>query len=492
MEKDTVWYWGLLSLVLGIGYGSFFTVSAVPFFLLGAAVLLAVAIAFRAPMFFWFALFALCVCGGAQYAWAERMNFIRLPEITTPVTGVGRVVSDPEERDFYQKVLVRMEDCRSQACPRTDIVWQAPLSFVGRAGMKLSFACQLERPKNFTTDFDYPMFLAKDGIGYVCQRATQVESLTSDWQGRVWAAVYVPKHTLQAALSQVLIEPEAGLAKGLLLGGDYYLPGSLKEAFARVGLSHMIAVSGYNITIIAEMLLAAGLLIGLWRTQALWVAFAGIVLFILMIGLPASALRAGTMAGIVFGALQVGRLARPVRTLFVAGSLMVLVNPLLLRYDVGFQLSFLATLGILVCLPYYERFAPQQVLLKNIGEIVLMTVAVEIFVLPVILYTFHTVSPLIVIGNFLVLLVPVAMALAMVAAVLFLVLPSLSVPVAWVAYGVLWAITRSVDWLGTFTQMSVSVDNFGVWQLVYWYILLGVVSGALVQRHRLIRYAKNF
>lgn len=477
MEKDQVFFWSVPSFIVGVGWGSFFTVPLVLVFLCGSAVGVAVYSVFPRREVFAFIIFFLMGCGGAYLAFSDRQVFETLPLFSQAVQGEVRIVSDPEERDFFRRVLIRFETCTSEACPTTRVLWQAPLSLSLAAGTRLLFSCQLEQPKNFNDQFDYRMFLAKDDIGYICLQAESTV-LGEDSAGWLRAWLYRPKHVLERALSQTQSEPEAGLAKGLLLGGDNYLPQSLKAAFTRVGLSHIIAVSGYNITIIAEMLLAMGLFFGLWRKQAIWTALIGIVFFIVMIGMPASAARAGAMAGIVFAAFQTGRLARPLSALLFAGGILLFFDPLLLRYDLGFQLSFLATLGILWVAPYQERLLSQRgFLVKHFLGIVIMTFAVELFVLPIILFSFHTFSPLIIIGNFLVILVPFAMAFSFVATLLFLLIPGAHVLFAWPAYVLLTLITRSVEWLGTIGGM-VTVERFGVPQLFLWYILLA--SGILI------------
>lgn len=475
MEKDEIFFWGILCFIAGVGCGSFFDLILLPILLLGSAVVVSVWVAFQKKEVAWCGLFFLVWWSGTWLSLEARHRAEQLPVLEETVVGTARIISDPEERDFFRRVLLRFETCESGSCPEMRVFWQAPLSFREAAGTRLTFSCRLERPKNFTPEFDYQMFLAKDGIGYLCVKADRADILEADWQGRVRASLYVPKHVIENALSQILTEPEAGLAKGLLLGGDNYLPRALKEAFTRVGLSHMIAVSGYNIMLIAEMLLFLGLACGLWRKQAVWATLIGIVFFIIMIGMPASAARAGTMASIVFVAFQMGRLARPVNALLFALGVMLFMNPLLLRYDLGLQLSFLATLGILWVVPYYERFAPRNIFLKKFGEVIVMTIAVELFVLPIILFSFHTFSLLIIIGNFLVVLVPFVMVTAFAAALLFLIVPGAHMLAAWVSFGILTLITRSVEWLGSIQEASVTVEDFGIWQLLLWYVILGMV-----------------
>lgn len=473
MEKDEIFLWGVLAFVVGIACGSLFVFSVGTVLLLGGAFFIALFVAFPKQAVFVFGIVFLFLVGGAELAAWKTAVFQSLHPMPEIVAGEVRVVSDPEERDFFQQMRIRFEFCAGSNCPETAVLWQAPISVHVEAGTRLSFACRLEQPQSFSPDFDYRMFLAKDGIGYICTHATQASVLPGDWKGQLRSWLYVPKHILENAFSQMLSEPEAGLAKGLLLGGDHYLPKALKDDFTRIGLSHMIAVSGYNITIIAELLLMGGLFLGLWRRQAIWFALVGIVFFIVMIGMPASAARAGAMASIVFVALQTGRLAQPVNALLFAGAVMLFFNPLLLRYDLGFQLSFLATLGILWGAPYYERLALKGVVGKKLSEVVLMTFAVELFVLPIILFFFHTFSVLIIIGNFLVILVPFAMATAFLAAILFLVVPGAHIFFAWVAFALLSLITRGVEWLSSF-EGNIVVPNFGMLHLVSWYILLFV------------------
>ncbi len=482
MAKDQVFFAGILSFLLGIAWGSYFILPEASFFFLLSATLLATGIIFSFRRIAPFLLGILLLWGGAILSFSEKNHFETLPISPQETKGVVRVVNDPETKDFFREVRLRFIECETSFCPQERVLWQAPLSFHGEAGERLTFSCLLEQPVNLSDDFDYRMFLAKDRVGYICKKTGEGIALEKDWATTMIALLYKPKHLLEKGLSAILSEPEAGLAKGLLLGGDNYLPQSLKESFASVGLSHMIAVSGYNITLLAEIFLGLGLLLGLWRFQALWVALIAVIFFIFMIGIPASAARAGAMASIVFLALQSGRVAQPLNALLFAGGLMLFFNPLLLRYDIGFQLSFLATLGILWSAPYQEKLASLPFLFRKIGEVVLMTVAVELLVLPVILFSFHTFSPLIIVGNFLVLLVPLAMALSFLSVLLFLLLPGSHTLFAFLTFGILTLITHAVEWLGSLTWTHFTFEQFGIRSLFVWYGIAGVIIFGLQQR----------
>lgn len=472
MRKDVVFLWSMLTVIAGVFWGSFFSVPMwADFFLF---------LAFVSSLFCVFPKKEIVVVGCLGAVWymvalytvSVRIDALAVPVFGEKITGEARVFSDPEERDTFRQVVLSFEQCQGTECPKKRVLWQAPLIQTMEAGERMLFSCQLEQPKNFSPSFDYRMFLAKEGIGYICQHAEKSERLPDDMFGRIWATFYVPKHIFERALSKILSEPESGLAKGLLLGGDQYLPAALKADFTRIGLTHMIAVSGYNITLIVQGMLAIGLFLGMWRRQAVWIALVGIVFFIIMIGVPASAARAGAMALLVFGAFQMGRLTRPLPILLFAAAVMLLFHPLLLRYDLGFQLSFLATLGIIVAEPYQQYISPSSWLGKSFFEILFITFVVELFVLPIILFSFHTFSPLIFIGNFLVILVPFAMAGSFLTVFSFLLLPGVHILFSWFSFAILSLMTHSVEWLGSLTYASITITSFGMKSLVLWYALL--------------------
>lgn len=470
MRRDQILFWSFLSFMGGTAAASFFFLTSGPaLFLVGLALTVVFFVVFSPKTAGILLLFLSLFSFGSLWTKQSLDSFEGLE--TGEVSAEARVIADPEEKSFYTETILKVERCEGERCPEKRILWQAPLTSVYGAGDRFSFRCSLEMPENFSPDFDYRMFLAKDGIGHICQRIEILTDLPRDAKGQTFRILYFPKHFFEGALSQTLPEPEAGLAKGLLLGGSGYLSENFEEAFRAVGLSHIVAVSGYNITLIIKCFLWLGLAFGLWRRQALYVSLAGITLFILMIGLPSSAIRAACMASLVFLAWEVGRITRPVPVLLFAASLMLLFNPLLLRYDIGFQLSFLATLAIVTVEPFEYRLFPKEFFGVGALKIFWITLVVHIFVLPVILYNFHVFSPLSVLMSVLVIVVPWAMAFSFFAALSFLV-PFIHALPALPAYLSLWLVTWPVERVSALPFASVAVTQFSVWHLVLWYAVL--------------------
>lgn len=476
MRKDRIFLLACLGYIAGVFAGSFFVVSWWGIVLV-LALWAAVAVAFPQKnillLLLPLALFSFGVFSVAGALDQFRGDALHIGE----VSGIARIVNDPEERNFYRQTILRMESCASGQCPREKILWQAPRTTDIASGVRFSFACVLELPENFDPGFDYRMFLAKDGIGYVCRMASQTDSLQDDARSRLTRLFFVPKHTLEEALDKSVPQPEAGLAEGLILGGDNRLPETLKQAFIKAGLSHIVAISGYNIALIAQGFVIFGIVIGLWRRQALWFAACGVILFILMVGAPASAIRAGIMGLCAFAALSAGRLSRSINILVFAAALMLLFQPLLLRYDIGFQLSFLASLAIIVAVPWLERLLPKEFIGKSFAEIALMTFSVELFVVPLLAYQFHIFSPYALLANALLLpLVPYTMALSFIGALGFLVLPGLHLLPAGIAYLFLRLITAGAEQVsvlpGATVELSISAGALFLWYASLFFVIV--------------------
>lgn len=486
MRKDQVFLLACLGVLAGVFGGSFFSLA--PWILwMGTALWLALFFSFLRHSLALLFVPIVGFLGGFLITQNALTQWHVGQEKEAPVVaGVARVTNDPEERGFYRETVLRMTECDSDYCPKLKILWRAPLGSGGAPGARLSFACALTRPENFDAAFDYRMFLAKDEIGYLCRAATRAELLPPDMRATLARWFFTPKRAFERALAQSLPQPESGLALGLLIGGDHRLPGELQEAFRRAGLSHIVAISGYNIALIAQGFVILGLGLGLWRRQALWFAAFGIVIFVLLVGAPASAVRAGIMGLAVFAAFFVGRLAISLNILLLAAVVMLMFQPLLLRYDVGFQLSFLASLGIIIGFQFIARLLPREFPAKGLVEIILLTFCVELFVVPLLAYQFGVFAPFALVANALLLpLVPYAMAAAFLTGVAFLVFPGLHFLPAIGAYLFLRLITFTAEAISQWPGASVEVA-LGGGALVLWYAGLGFAIVRL--RRSLLRY----
>jgi competence protein ComEC len=198
--------------------------------------------------------------------------------------------------------------------------------------------------------FSYQEYLAREGIYVLLRDVQTVERLPEpggSWPARVLLSL---RDWARRRLESLLPEPQASLLVGILLGSRASIPLEVQEAFSHSGTSHILAISGWNINIVAAFLAAAGR--RLPRQLSLILVLVGIVLYTLFVGAGAAVLRAALMGVLYVVAQQTGRPSHGLTALFASAWGMTLWSPGLL-WDVSFQLSFGATLGMLLFVPVW-------------------------------------------------------------------------------------------------------------------------------------------
>jgi len=395
----------------------------------------------------------------------ERAKINLADQKLGPVEFVGIVVKEPETDEKYQKIVVE-DNVKNKTLINSDIYPQY------QYGDQLDIKCILQAPKNQEgSSFNYQMYLAKDGIYRICNKP-QINVVAKNRGNWIYAAVLGAKNKFEEKISAIFPDPEGAYLKGLILGGSKRMTQDLNDAFSKTGTTHTVAVSGYNVTIVAAFLMWLGIALGLWRQQVFSFALIGIVLFVLMTGAPSSAVRAGIMGSLVIWAMKEGRLANSQNAILFAAAAMLAINPLLLRYDAGFQLSFLATLGIVYVYPLFEKnfFAGEQNILK---ETILMTLAAQVFVLPVILANFENLSVISPLANLLILpAIPLIMGMGFAAGMAGFIFVPLGKLVGFIPYTLLKLELAIVQWLASLPWSSLEIKNFGWIRISVYYLIL--------------------
>ena len=255
-------------------------------------------------------------------------------------------------------------------------------------------------------DFNYKNYLAKDGI-YSVVYYPEVEVLETKKGNFIYQTIFKFKNKIKQSIEQIMPFPEISILEAITLGNKQMLSDELKETLNITGTRHIVAISGMHIVILSEILLFLLIGLGLWRQQAVYFALGILILFIIMVGAPTSAIRAGVMGGILLIAQSIGRLSDSGRIVVFAAAMMLIFNPLLLRYDVGFQLSFLAVLGIIYLKPIFDNWIERinkKEQLNGFIQIITMTLAAQVATLPILVYNFGRISFISPIAN--VLIVP--------------------------------------------------------------------------------------
>lgn len=299
-------------------------------------------------------------------------------------------------------------------------------------GDSVRFVCLLSSPTDYG-GMSYERYLASRGIQSVCYQPRLLSF--SVGSRSVWGEVLRFKGFLNERIERLWNEPESSLLAGLLYGERTALPETLKDSFNRAGLSHLVAVSGYNISIVAAALLFVLIALGLYRQQAFYFSSFGIFLFVMFVGAPASALRAGLLAFIVLLGARLGRATETGRALFFAAAAMLMFSPLLLIWDTGFQLSFLAVIGLVYVSPLLsgKKEGEENGIKAVFMDATSTTLSAIIITLPLILYKFGRLSFSASVANPLVLwIIPAIMFFGFLAIVLSFIFYPLGQIIAWV------------------------------------------------------------
>ncbi len=311
-------------------------------------------------------------------------------------------------------------------------------------GDVVSLDCNLKAPEP-VEDFQYDKFLARYGVFSICEGA-RIKRVGTGEGNALFRSVLSLKEVVAERINTLWHEPYASFMAGLLYGYRGGL-GQLNELFSRTGVTHIVAISGYNITIIAMLLITFCLSLYIPRKRAFWFVVAGIVVFLIFAGLSASVVRAGIMGILVLIAKQIGRLSRVGNVLALTAVIMTLHNPLILMYDAGFQLSFLSTLGLVYLSPQIGKYFSRVPEAVGLRESLIATLSATIITLPLILFQFGRLSIVAVPVNMLILwIIPFIMTIGFFAVVASFVFLPLATVIAWIAWAGMFYIVSIVTW----------------------------------------------
>src|SRR3989344_2327583 len=211
------------------------------------------------------------------------------------MTFVGRVVEEPEYKLKDNVYILEATEIPKWGKPISGrVLVRAAIYPEYQYGDVLSVHCKLQSPESNEGEFNYANYLARQSIYTLCY-FPQIEKI-GDHPGNIFKKVIFSwKKILADKVNDLWPEPEASLMAGLLYGARSGFTPELSDNFSKVGLTHIVAVSGYNISIVATFLMVLFISVGLYRRQAFWFAVIGIIFFVIFTGASASVVRAGIM-----------------------------------------------------------------------------------------------------------------------------------------------------------------------------------------------------
>ena len=409
---------------------------------------------------------------------------------------IGRVVKEPDIRDNNIKLTIKAWPVKDGQAFLENKDYIKILATVERYpeynyGDGLKITGKIQEPMVFE-DFDYKNYLKKDKISAVVyypkvERFYLEPTLTK----YIIAPILNFKNKLRNKLHYHIPLPQGYVLAALVLGDKSRISQNFKEKLNIAGLRHLTAVSGLHIVLVSSILMSFFCFF-LKRPKAACLSLLFILFFIVLTGFQVSSIRALIVGSLFLVAPVFGRKSLSLRSIVFAGLIMLLINPFLLFYDIGFQLSFLAALGIILLSPILNkelRFVPNKFL--GFREILSATLAAYIFTLPILVYNFGQASLAGLVSNLLVLpIIP----LVMLSGLLFVFLSVFLPPLGFVLSFFVWFILSYIILVVSLFSQPFFVQEFEVvsfgWVLIS-YIILFLISFYLYKKNKVTPWFLN-
>ncbi len=359
---------------------------------------------------------------------------------------------------------------------RIDALFKTKLNFSFEKGEVILLNTKIETLKNFNENFDYISYLNSKNIFL----SLNSYSFENKWKNEISSfekTVWVVRSEMLQIIKKIYPEDEAVFLGWILIWARENIPDELSSAFNNSWLTHLIAVSWYNITIIIVFL---SYILAIFPKILRIVAITSFIVFYASVVWDSAAVvRASLMWLIWYYVLMSGRIGNSLAIILCTWMIMLVINPFLLNYDIGFQLSFLAVFGLLYTQWFFKKiffFLPKKFAIQ---ESFVLTLSAFVFTIPIMIFNFGQMSILAPIANMLVAWsIPFAMLFGFLSILAYIINPFFGYIIWFWEYFLLkW--TTSVGYLfGGFDFALLQVDLWAYWvyfQIVYFLIALFLI-----------------
>ncbi len=402
------------------------------------------------------------------------------------VTIKGLVAADPEPAGASLALRLEAREIEVKGAWKKasgTVLVYVPQSSPYKYGDLLQVEGKLKTPPQLE-DFDWREYLARKGIHSIINYPEQIELLAGGQGLKPMEWLYGLRNHMAEALDNALPEPQSALAQAILLGKRSSIPDDLNVSFFRTGTTHIIAISGLNLSIVAGIVLSFAVwLFGRRRPTYFLLALAAVWGYAALTGMQAPVLRAAIMCSLWLFAELVGRQRNALPALLLAAAVMIGIRPSILS-DVSFQLSFASMAGLILLTPHFQTLGRKAFRIsddeaRTAGTFVIdslsVTLGATFATLPIIIFYFHQISLVALPANLCVLpAVPGIMVTGALVAVIGLV----SAPLAWVVGWVAWLfLSYMVGVAGFFSDLPFASKEVGIGAYFVWgyYAVLGAV-----------------
>ena len=418
ISASKIFFYSILFFIFGIGIASFLSVPFyiyIPVFLF----ILILWLLIKPGKKIWLAFFCAIFFILGVFRYQDSIPDITENHIAfyngSKLSFQAQVVKEPDKRLDKTKLTISHIALKGLTLKSVQgkVLVNAPLYSDHQYGDILEIECKLQEP-GIIDRFNYHEYLARYDIYSTCYWP-KITTLDRDKGSMLYSKLLLFKNRAKDLIDFNFTEPQGSFLSAITLGLKRQVPQEMRDWFARSGTAHILAISGLHISILTQLIMVffVSVLI-ISRFRAFWPTMIIIVLFVILAGAPASAVRAAIMGLALLYAQKISRPRSGLRLILLAAMVMLMFNPKLFKSDIGFQLSFAAVLGINF---FYQVFNRSFKKVPNFRflpfrQYLAVTLSAQIFVLPLILYYFGNLSLIAPLANILILpVLPIIMIL---------------------------------------------------------------------------------
>lgn len=417
------------------------------------------------------------------YGYFKERNFFSDLPYGKNVEFTGVISEEPGPSSDKTKLTVLVGNSNSTNLIRSKVLVSVPNYPIYKYGDVVKVVGLLEKPENFN-EFDYEKYLLRYLVFSIIKQPTSVECINSNGSSKIKLLLIKLKNIFSQAIDRSLPEPTASLAKGILVGSGTNFSDGLKNDMKATGTTHIVVVSGQNMEIVSKVFVE---LTKYWsRFSTFFVGSIGLLLFAILTGASASVIRSAILASLFLFAKLVGRKKKIIIPLFFTALIMILINPLILKYDIGFQLSFLAMLGLIFLMPIFQKIFYKIKLPAFIKESLFATLSAQLMTLPILLYNFGQFSIIAPLTNVLILtVIPYAMGLSFLVGIGGMIFLKLGQLLALIAWPLLEYVIKIIEYFAKIPHVVVKFNWHNGYFIMCYFVILGLIIVYLSRKYEI-------
>lgn len=386
----------------------------------------------------------------------------------------GRINQEIDKRIDHNKIIINSEEIfidEEWKYVKGLVLAKAALYPEYEHGDELEIDCKLIKPSPIE-GFAYDDYLSRYDIYSLCY-SPRIKLISRIDGFNLKNYILKFKDQVHYTIQRNILEPESSVLSAMLLARRRDIPSTIVEDFSRTGVSHLLAISGMHIAIISLLIVRLLSVFSLPKKISYSGTLLFLFLYIFMIGFPASAVRAGIMGAIVLIAEYFGRINKCYFALLLVAIITLLINPKLIVYDIGWQLSFLAVLSLIFFSEDMEKLFCRMPKLFGIKAILQTTLAAQILTLPWLIYKFGQISLVFPIANILLLpALPLIMSLSVITIIITFIFPILATPLYWIIWNLIHKQIEVISWLSSFSNAAMQISKVPIIYIMFVYIMI--------------------